>query len=103
MNTNTRRYYSTADVLKALGYDESAPAKKVRSAESRLSNLRRGEVQKRKINSASREGYREQPTILPPRLERGIDWIEITARRVAYTMRGKAKAMRWIQPYKPND
>jgi hypothetical protein len=103
MDNQTRKFYSNRDILNALGYPEDAPRNKVRSAESRLSNLRNGEKQRRKINSTIRDGYREKPTVLKPRLMKEVDWIELQERRrVLYTKRGFIKALRWMKPYRGN-
>src|SRR5688500_888277 len=94
--TMNKKYYTTNDILRHAGYD-NAPNDKVRSAISRLSNLRRGEFQVRKRNSPYDASYRDKPTIIPPRLRENIDWLKID-RRVAYTQRGRANALRYLRP-----
>ena len=93
----TRQYFSTKDIIDAAGFG-AAERRKIRSLESRLSNLRRGEIQKRKRNSKYDDSYRDNLTILSPKLKFGIDWIELINGRVAYTQRGRFKAIREIRP-----
>lgn len=96
-----RKFYTTRDILIERGYLHEdgtlrASKKQKRSAESRLYNLRKGEYQRRR---AAEGGYRDNPTVLPPRLNEHIDWIEDERGRILYTERGRVKVTLWLSKF----
>lgn len=81
--------YTTAEIITKLGYD-GAERSKQRAIESRLSNLRNGEHQRRMRKDGS-----EYQTELPPRLLEGTHW-ERRYGRILYTAMGLREVRKLI-------